>query len=136
WASDPMEMHDLLADLEEFEASGLPADARQLAAMGTRLQWSPNESTRRLAEHLEDHYRNANIRLAIAEEFFNRLPTKQPPIKGRVNDTIVGTPVRGTSVTTNEMQISLIPDPARVHLWLEAYGHVDSNTVAGTNTVS
>lgn len=136
WASDPMEMHDLLADLEEFEASGLPADARQLAAMGTRLQWSPNESTRRLAEHLEDHYRNANIRLAIAEEFFNRLPTKQPPIKGRVHDTIVGTPVRGTSVTTNEMQISLIPDPARVHLWLEAYGHVDSNTVAGTNTVS
>ena len=53
-----------------------------------------------------------------------------------VNDRILGTPVRGVSDTTTRLEVRLIPDPHRIHLWLEAHGTVDSRTAASRGPVT
>jgi hypothetical protein len=92
------------------------------------LAWSAAEPDRQLAHELDEHYRNANIRLALTAEFLNRLAPEQPVANGVVNDNILGAAVHGTSTTNTQLTVKLIPDPLRVHLWIEAQGKVDSQT--------
>ena len=136
WAVEPVDVRMAIAEVERYEISGLPTDARRVMAAQRQLSWSPNEDDHQLAESLDSHYRNANVRIALTSELLNRLVPEQPPRTGVVNDTIMGAVVKGYSETKAQLSVKLVPDPARVHLFLEASGVVDSKTqaVAGSAT--
>jgi hypothetical protein len=81
-----------------------------------------------LAQQLDLHYRNANIRIVLNSDLINRLMPDPPLAPGVVNDTILNARVNGSSETKAELQVKLIPDPARLHVWVAAQGSVDSIT--------
>jgi hypothetical protein len=130
WSDETVDVHDVLAGLEEYETSGLPSDARKIAVALRQLDWSAAEQNRQLAKQLDMYYRNANVRITLAAELLNRLAPEQPSANGVVNDTILGAAVNGTSTTKSQLHVKLIPDAERLHMWIDAQGTVDSQTVS------
>src|SRR5262249_31694535 len=59
-----------------------------------------------------------------------RMAPEQPVAKGVVNDTILGAWVNGSSTTNSKLSVKLIPDPKRLHFWIDTEGTVDSSTLS------
>jgi hypothetical protein len=130
WASESTDVRAVLAALEQYEASGLTSDGRALVTLARRLNWSPEEKERALARQLDLHYRNANIRVVLTADLINRVAPDPPPTTGVVNDTILNARVNGSSQTTAQLLVKLIPDPLRLHFQVGAEGSVNSLTQA------
>ncbi|MCC7087395.1 MAG: hypothetical protein IT427_20525 [Pirellulales bacterium] len=127
-ASEPTDNRELLVNIERYETSRRSSDAVALVEIQQRLNWSGDATDRELASHIENHYRNANIRAALSKELLQRLAPPPMTTYDQVAEVIVGASVQGQSVNTIEFQVKLIPDTRRIHLWLEACGMVFSRT--------
>ncbi|HEX3868887.1 MAG TPA: hypothetical protein VHV77_00480, partial [Pirellulales bacterium] len=135
WASGPIDPRRVVFDIEQFESSGLPSDARLVADDYRRLAWADGELQQELAAALASHYRNANLRVTISVDLMNRLVQEQPPRGNYVSDNVLGNPTRGWSTTSTDVAIRLIPDSQRARLLLEARGHVAADTVTTASIV-
>jgi hypothetical protein len=136
WASETADFRELLTSLEQYEASGLASDATNVVVAQRKLKWSASETDRQLANRVEDHYRNANVRMAFSADLLNRFMPEPQTSENQVRDRIMGRPVRGVSETTTELQVKLIPDSQRLHVWLEAQGAIDSQTQSSKGPVT
>jgi hypothetical protein len=121
----------LTGNLEAYEQSRDPRLARQVVEQQRTLESSRDTLDQSLAEAVEQHYRNANIRVAITAELLNRLVAQRRSEARLVRDRIAGTPVRGQSRTQSESSIRLHPATGYWHLNLETQGVVESDTLAG-----
>ena len=119
---------ELVRRLEEYEAKNLPGEGRWLADESLRLAVSEDARKKALGRQLARHYCNPNLRIALTEDLLNRLMPRQTAELAHVRDTVLGTPVRGRSLTETEVAIRLIPDPHRLLLALEISGDVASLT--------
>ncbi|MFZ5830588.1 MAG: hypothetical protein ACOY3P_10900 [Planctomycetota bacterium] len=129
-AADRVDADAILAHLEQYEADRLPSSAHRLGADCQRLGLALAPWQHRLEEHLQTHYRNANLRVVVSQSLVNRVMPKREPELMPVYDTVLGLPVYGQSLMTTEVAVRLIPDPNRVRLALEVQGHVTSNTLS------
>jgi hypothetical protein len=127
-AAEPVDAAKLLRHLERYEKTGLASDARLLAADCMSLKLNGSGDQGRLAERLEANYRNANLRVAVAEELLDRLMPERDPEYAQVHETVLGQPVSGRSLTSSEVGVRLLPDANRVRLALEITGQVASLT--------
>lgn len=130
WAAEPIGAASVLHDIETYEKTGLPSDARRLAVDSQNLGVSPIEVRRRLADRVDLHYRNANVRIAVTEELINKLIPERNLEYSEVDDTVQGLPVRGQSLMATEVSVRLLPDPDRVRMALEVRGEIVSATTA------
>jgi hypothetical protein len=124
------DLHSLSDDLEAYERTRAPRLARAIVERQRLLAQSHDARQRELADQIEQNYRNSNVRLALSAEMLERFVPQQQEELGLVRDRIVGTPVRGQSVTTAENRVKLEPDDACWNMGLESDGTVDSQTVA------
>ncbi len=83
-----------------------------------------------LGAPVDEHYRNANVRVAVAAAFLNRFVPQPATQVAPFRDTIVGADVTGRSTTLAKLTVLLVPDRHRLRLGLEANGVVNSNTAA------
>ncbi len=120
----------LLSDVEEYEQSLLTSHAKRLASDYRSLAWSDDEVARRQAAQIENHYRNANVRVAVSSKLLNRLIPQPNAMSAPINDMIMGAEVFGQSTTFTTLSLRLIPDARRLRIGLEATGTVASNTAA------
>jgi hypothetical protein len=128
WVLGPADLAAMLRHIELFERSGLLSDGQALADDCLRLGDSPLASYQKLAQRMEVHYRNANVRMVVTESLLNRLmPARQPQYQ-YVNEEMMGLPVRGQSVTTSNVQAKMIPDPNRLRTALVISGLVSALT--------
>ena len=130
-----IDVSELLAALEQYEFSRLSSDAIKIANVIDPLLLSKNNAQRALGEVMDLHYRNANVRIVATGDLMNRLLPTSRDESGSINDYILGIPVRGNSRTRTKLQTRLIPDPQRIRIGLEAWGHVFSDTVASSRNV-
>ncbi len=128
WAAEPISVARVLGDIERYEQSGLATDARRLALDCQSLLASPVEAQRDLAERIDMHYRNANVRMAVTELLLNQLIPERNLEYADVNDSVVGRPTRGKSLMATELALRMVPDPHRVRLALEVRGEIASLT--------
>lgn len=137
WASQPVDYTHLLELLERHELLGDDVDELAVAQTARMLLWSPEQDLVELGELLEAHWRNANIRVAIAGELINRLlPPPPPETQEPVNDRIRGARVFGRSeARTDGLFVRLLPDRTRLRLGVEAQGRVASETAASSGPV-
>jgi hypothetical protein len=126
--AEPVASSRVLEHLENFEKSGLPSDAHQLAHDCQFLSVSTGDAQRELGKRLELNFRNANMRLAVTAELLNRMMPKREPEYAPVEDTIQGATVRGQSATANEISVQMIPDPDHVFMALIVNGAVAART--------
>jgi hypothetical protein len=128
WAAEPVHFAALLEQVEKFETSGLPSDAWTVAEHCQSLGASPVQAHRELNQPLEMHYRNANLRIAVAEPLLNRLVPERDAEFEWVRDYILGTPVRGQSWNHSDVSVRLVPDPDRLRFGLRVNGLVSALT--------
>jgi hypothetical protein len=130
WAAEPVNKEELMADLERYERSGSALDAQRLASDCRWLSWSEEAGSRELSVRLDEHYRNANVRVAVAAAFLNRFLPQPSAMVAAVRDTIAGASVEGQSTTYTQLGLVTIPDTQRLRLGIEAHGLVASDTTA------
>ncbi len=120
----------LNVELETYEQTRDAALARRLAEQREALEASPDALDQSLADAVDQHYRNANVRVAITSEMLNRLAGGERSEEQPVRDRIAGTPVRGHSHTLSQSSVRLEPAAGRWQLDVEAQGVVESQTLA------
>ena len=118
----------LAQQLEEYESKPSGALAREIVADAVQIAQTDGSAGLELAKAVEQHYRNANVRVAISQDLINRLLPQQQTLNKSVNDRIAGAPVRGRSSTTTNLQVKIVPDDSAWRLGLEARGLVTSKT--------
>ena len=136
WAADEINLCRLLGDLEQFEANRLPHLAESISEQRQSLLYSTSEAEQAVGKRIEQHYRNANVRMAISEDLMNRFLPKPQVFDASVDDMIMGASVSGYSRTLNQLKLRLIPDERKIRLGLEAHGVVHSNTGASSGPVT
>ncbi len=133
--SMPIEVTALSKDLEVYETNRDPKLGRAIALQQQSLMASNDAIDRHVADSVEQHYRNANLRVAITAEMLNRLAgverNELKPVSGR----IAGSYVRGQSNVRTESRVLLDPSATEWQLELQADGVVDSNTTANSGPV-
>ncbi|MBI3836484.1 MAG: hypothetical protein HY288_00945 [Planctomycetia bacterium] len=130
WAAEPITAARLLAHVEQYERSGLASDARLVANDSRGLSWSAPSAAEKISQHLETHYRNANLRIAVSSALVNRMIPQPQKIEAAVSDTVMNVPVYGRSTTFTKVSARFVPDPRRIRVGLEASGLVASDTVS------
>ena len=120
--------------LERYEAEASSRSGYLVNDVLQDLIWSDDPAYQNAARVIEDHYRNANIRLTVSQAFMNRLLPQLPTIAEPVSEQVQGARVSGRSRVTNELKVALIPDDQRLKFQLQTTGHVRADTVARTKT--
>ncbi len=136
WAAEPLEVEELLANIEQYEQTHQSSDARQIARDLARLEWVATPEALRLRQEVEDLYTAANLRVVISGELLERFVPRQHPESSPINTTILGIPVRGRSLTTTDLAVRLVPDEHRLRMALEASGLVTSRTLGRRSPVT
>jgi hypothetical protein len=126
--NEPAIGEDLLALVERYESDGRAVDARRLALMRAELGRSGTAADNDLGRRLDTHYRNANVRIALTADLINRLLPEQATIESPVNETILGSQVRGRSSTSTQLAVRLLPSPTSWQFAFQAMGDVESQT--------
>jgi len=132
WASGEASLDTLAAFIERFESTGSQRDADAIAELRLRMKWSADARLQQLAEELNRHYRNANLRIAFSGELISRMIPPQEPVAAPVRSRIAGTDVRGRSRTETAIKVRLLPDATVWRFGLEAHGKVSSRTTSET----
>jgi hypothetical protein len=132
WATGEVSLEALAALIERYEATGSTRDADAIAELRLRMKWSADPRLQAVAESLNRHYRNANMRVAISAEMMNRMIPPQEVITAPVRSRIAGADVSGHSQTETEITVRLLPDPRVWRFGLEAHGKVKSRTASQT----
>ena len=130
WADEPVDCTALLDDIEAYEETRRVDAAHSLARLYQNSRWSTNPEIEELSELLNSHYRNANIRVAIASELLNRMIPVIEPTDEDVNEYIQGARVYGVSRVHTKLSATIVPDYARWRIGVEASGEVESSTAA------
>jgi len=128
WAVEPVEPAALLRIVERYESNPSTVSGRDIARVNQVLRWAPDNKMIDVGTQLNLHYRNANVRMAMAADLANRL---LPPLRhfdAPVDDVIRNTRVVGRSQTAARSRLVLFPDRTRWSLGLDVLGSVASET--------
>ena len=128
WSTRPIEGPALLHAIEELERDPSASASQALAEHWSRLKFSTIPEHRHLAEVIDKHYRNANVRLAANEDFLNRLLPAMRNVRAPVREFILGAEVSGQSDSRTQLQVDLLPDEERIKARLNAKGELAART--------
>lgn len=132
FAEESISLPLLLQALESFEDVGLVHQSQMVATLYEQLRWSSRNENRRLAEMVDNYYRNANVRLALSSQLVNRLIPPQQTTAEPINDVIQEAFVQGDSETSTRLKLILLPDGKAWRMGLEATGQVSSSTASSS----
>ncbi len=124
----PIDYRKLLSDLETIEQTPIHRVSVDIAEAIQSLRFSESESQYAIADALNQHYRSANIRLSVSEEFINRLMPKDQVSSKPVQQRILGADTRGASKVMTNLKVDLLPDPKGWKVALHLDGDIRSST--------
>ncbi len=136
WATYPVDMHDLLHKLEEFERKPYTRYATYVTEIWSALRWSILTEYNHLASLIDIHYRNANVRISVTEDFVNRMIPAVQAVRSPVREKILGADVSGQSHSQMKMKVDLMNDPDEIRLRMQADGNLAANTQSKAGTVT
>jgi hypothetical protein len=128
WARQPVDYRQLLTDLELLEEDPINRVRYSLASTVQVLRLADEKNQQAVATALNDHYRNANIRLAIAGALIERFLPEESYQSRPVQQRILGANTSGDSIVRTEMGLKLIPDESAWHVTLGVQGDLTSAT--------
>ena len=129
-ATDPVDLAKFLKRLEKLEANNNGATQFYLNDSYQNMLWADDPGFHALSDVMQTHYRNANFRVSISEQLLNRMVPRIPTTREPYRDQLMGAQIVGQNQISNQMRISLIPDPNQISMRLESYGKVSSRTTA------
>jgi hypothetical protein len=128
WVTQPVDLQALVYAIEDFELHLYERHAAVVTEGWNRLRWSALPEYTAVAEAIDLHYRNANMRISVTENFMNRMIPAMQNVKSRVREEILGAQVRGLSTSNMQLHVDLVDDPQSIRMRLEADGRLAANT--------
>ncbi|QDS87937.1 hypothetical protein EC9_21200 [Rosistilla ulvae] len=128
WAHGPVDYVALLDQIEIQETDTLDRDGGRVAATMQTLRFASNQSAYAIAESINRHYRNANLRVSVSAAMLNRMLPEIPSKTEPIRDRVLGASVLGTSRATAELNIRLEPSPNAWQIRLASQGKIDTQT--------
>ncbi len=110
WGRDAVDYRQLLTELETLEEDPISRVSSSLASTVQVLRLSREEEQKAVAAAVNDHYRNANIRLSISQQLIERLLPENAVDSRPVRRSILGADTAGDSSVRTELKLKLIPD--------------------------
>ena len=135
-ATQPMNNMDVLFAIEQYERSRTPTDGERVALLTNKLRWSTDTEVAELARRIESDYRSSNARLAITEEYFNRLLPASEKKTEAVDEQILNAWVAGEREVETQVSVKLIPDADNWRLTMNADGQMASDTTSYAGNAS
>ncbi|NLF71942.1 MAG: hypothetical protein GX575_23165 [Candidatus Anammoximicrobium sp.] len=127
-ATEPIDYPQLLAALERYEQEGAVSAAIQIAAAQQVLRWSDAAAVAELGRRIDVNYRNANLRVSVADAFLERMLPPPAPVAERVDEIFQGAYTTGCSETLTQLAVRLLPSPDSWRIGLVAKGRVAMET--------
>ena len=127
-AITPIDYQQLLHDFEVLENEPLHRCSGTVIAALESLRYSNDRAQIALSTAINTYYRNANLRIAIADELINRFMPEQESMSRPVRERILGAHTTGASTIDNDLKISLIADPQAWHIRLNLTADINSRT--------
>ncbi|MFM8733663.1 MAG: hypothetical protein ACKOC8_00480 [Pirellulales bacterium] len=130
------EVARLLDAVERFETHPSAGDGAAVRdALGTLIAAAP-EPARGIGRALNDHYLAPNVRIAINEQFVERMLPTSTISTGPLQDYVLGRKVRGTKTVEQSVNVRFAPHPAEIRLNLLVNGEISSRTVTEAGSVA
>lgn len=130
------EVARLLDAVERFEGSTAPDDAAVAARSADVLAGVGHPGADGLAKAVSDHYLSANVRIAMHQQFLEKLLPAAAVTTGPVDDVVLGRKVRGTRTVQRTTTVRFVPDADEICFDLEVHGDVESRTVTDSGPVT
>jgi len=132
-AIGPVDYMRLLDDIETLEAAPTHRCSRSLSEAMQCLRFSEHPAQVAISNAINSHYRNANIRIAVSEDFVNRMLPQQKVTQKPVRQTILGAQTRGASQIATQLKINFEPDPKAWRVSISLNGNINSDTRSSRN---
>ncbi len=129
----PVDYHKLLVDIETVESDPVHRSGHALADSMQSLRFSEYPEQTAVSQAISTHYRNANLRMSVSEEFINRMMPKPTLIERPVRQTILGADTRGASNVATKLRADFLPDPNGWKVALDLDGDINSDTRSSRN---
>ncbi len=117
-------------ELEKYESNASPTHGLLIAQEQKQFASANDPVVRELADAMEVNYRNANLRVAIAADFIERLIPQPPKQTEPVKQRIAGAAVSGWSTASTQLALRLSPDSVAWRGDFLARGVINSTTSA------
>lgn len=128
WSRDPVDYRQMLIDLEQLEYDPLDRNNSSLAGAIQVLRTSPQPAQQTLASALNNHYRNANMRLCVSRELLESfLPESEIEVRP-VRRRILGADTAGNSSIHTKLHLKLQPSEDSWNVGVGVTGDVYANT--------
>jgi hypothetical protein len=134
--AERFDMGVLLQHVELLEYTNHPLAQKMVADTWNHLRYSPMETYRNVAKVLDLHYRNANVRFSMTEEFANSFLPAVKHARAPVREQILGADVQGQSTSLTQMHVKFLPDPDEIQMKLEANGVMSAQTESSRGSVT
>ncbi len=136
WGQGVVDYAELLSRIERQESDSTENAASEIAEMMRALRFASNPSAVDVADSIDTHYRNANLRVAISQSMLQRLVPDLPSQSVPVSMEMMGSRIRGSSNIDSDLQISLVPSPDRWSLQLHSEGSIETRAIGNRGPVS
>ena len=131
-----VEIARLLDSIERFEAATTAADAMAVkTSLGSICGFYPT-AARPVARAVEDHYLAPNVRIAVHQQFLEKLLPGATVDTGPFQDVVMGREVRGTRTVERTTTLRLVPDDDEICFNLEVHGDIASRAITEAGPVS
>ena len=126
----------LLESLERYETSCGAADAAVVKEALRTIEASSLSGAAAVVRAVTDHYLSPNMRLAVHQQFVEKLLPEPEETTGPVNEIINGRQVRGTRTVARTTGVQFVPDHDEIAMLLEIQGDISSRSVTDAGVVS
>jgi hypothetical protein len=131
-----VEIARLLDGIERFEVTMTAAHAMAVkTSLGSICGFYPS-GARPLARAVEDHYLAPNVRIAVHQQFLEKLLPGASVDTSPFQDTVMGREVRGTRTVERTTTLRLVPDEDEICFNLEVHGDIASRAITESGPVS
>jgi hypothetical protein len=124
----PVDYRKLIEDIETLESNPVHRCSTSLADAMQSLRFSEHPEQAAVSAAIGLHFRNANLRIAVSEEFINRMMPKNTITNKPVRQKIMGADTLGASQIETNLQVNFLPDPSAWKLELKLDGDINSST--------
>ena len=128
WGRDAIDYRQLLIALETLEEDPTSRVSSQMAGSIQVLRLSREKKQQQLAAALNDHYRNANLRLTLTEQMIQRLLPGEQVDSRPVRQNILGANTSGDSTVHTQLRVKLVPDATAWNIGIGVMGDLVSTT--------
>lgn len=129
WASGAIDYSALLHQIEKAEANTIDLVTTDVAQSINALRFASHPQAMRLANNLDTHYRNANVRLSISDELLENLLPEIPARDVPVRTTLLGSRVTGMSRVSTDLRIRIKPSKSTWEMTLDTIGNVATRSI-------